>query len=86
MSLIIKGREIVLNDYAQITATIGGSSKTVDVYWYLEKVDGAVYPYDEYHPIDYILSVYSHILGYTAGSSYPMDRMFFFMMHNNDYK
>ena len=86
MSVIIKGRDIVLRDYAQITDTIGGSSKKIDVFWYLEKVNKAVYPYDEYHPVDYILSVYSHILDYAAGSSYPMDRMFFFMIHNKDYE
>ena len=86
MSSIIKGRDIVLRDYAQITDTIGGSSKKIDVFWYLEKVNKAVYPYDEYHPVDYILSVYSHILDYAAGSSYPMDRMFFFMIHNKDYE
>lgn len=87
MSMIIKGREIVLSDYAQITAKIRNENKTVDVFWYLEKVDFNVYPYDEdNHPVDYILCVISHITNYVAGSSYPMDRMYFFMIHNEKYR
>ena len=87
MSMIIKGREIVLSDYAQITAKIRNENKTVDVFWYLEKVDANVYPYDkDNHPVDYILCVISHITNYVAGSSYPMDRMYFFMIHNEKYR
>lgn len=86
MSMIIKGREIVLNDHAKITAKIHNENKSVDVFWYLEKVDENVYPYDNDYSIDYILAVYSHINDYISGSLYPMDKMYFFMIHNKKYK
>lgn len=86
MSMIVKGREIVLNDHDVISATINGEYNKIDVFWYLEKVDENVYPFDENHPVDYILFVYSHIKEYQTNSSYPMDRMYFYMIHNPKYR
>ena len=86
MSNIIKGREILLEDSDKIKVELNGAIKDVDVQWYLEKVDNNVYPIGDDHTIDYILGVYSHINDYDTTSDYPMDRIYFFMIHNLDYK
>ena len=88
MSDIIKNREIVLKDSAVIQESFSGVESNVNIFWYLEKVDNNVYPYEENHVVDYILGVYSHIDNYTSeiANDFPQDKIQYFMIHEPNFK